>query len=57
MSPESVAEAAFQIYWRFTREPDQTKARMRFNRLSDRARDEWEGDAKAALRIGEIYQS
>lgn len=57
MSPETIAEAAFQIYWRFIREPDQIKARMRFNRLTDRAREEWEGDAKAALRISEIHNS
>lgn len=57
MSPESIAEAAFQIYWRFIREPDEKRARVRFNKLNERARQEWEGDAKAALRIGEIYNS
>ena len=57
MSPETIAEAAFQIYWRFIREPDEQRARVRFNKLNERARQEWEGDAKAALRIGEIYNS
>lgn len=57
MSPESIAEAAFQIYWRFIREPDEKRARVRFNKLNERACQEWEGDAKAALRIGEIYNS
>lgn len=48
---DPVPEAAFQIYRRFIREPDEARARHRFARLKPERREEWEGDAKAAFRV------
>lgn len=48
---ELIGEAAFQIYWRFCREPNEARARSRFARLKPERRDEWEADAKAAFRV------
>lgn len=57
MSEQAIMEGAFQLYWRFIREPDQARARARFAKLKPASLRAWMDDAKAVLRIAEVYGS
>lgn len=55
MTPEPVQHVAFAIFQAWARERDPARARQRFNRLPPAIRDQFDTEAKAALRVAEAY--
>lgn len=51
-----VEEVAFAIYREFARERDPDIARRRFDRLNQVTRDQFEAEAKAAIRVVEYWR-
>ncbi len=57
MEADLVTETAFAIYREFSRERDPDRARKRFEGLKPAIRDQFETEAKAAIRVVEgFYQ-
>lgn len=50
-----VQAVAFAIYQTWSRERDPQRALQRFNRLKPATRDEFEAEAKSAIRVAEAY--
>lgn len=50
-----VAAMAFAIYQTWARERDPDRARQRFSRLPQAIRDQFDAEARAALRVAEVY--
>jgi hypothetical protein len=55
MAGELVAETAFAIYSTWSRERDPDRARYRFERLPSAIREQFEAEAKAAIRVVEAH--
>lgn len=53
MNGDPVTEVAFAIYAEWSRERDPERARKRFARLPDATREQFEREAKAAMRVCE----
>jgi hypothetical protein len=53
--PDVVQEVAFAIYQTWARERDPDRALQRFKRLTQSTRENFEAEAKAALRVAEAY--
>jgi hypothetical protein len=52
-----VTETAFAIYQQFARERDPDRARRRFENLKQPIREQFEAEAKAAIRIVEHFHA
>lgn len=52
-----VTETAFAIYQQFARERDPDRARSRFEKLKAPIREQFEAEAKAAIRIVEHFHA
>lgn len=52
---DAVSAVAFAIYQTWSRERDPERARQRFSRLSQPIREQFEAEARAALRVAESY--
>lgn len=50
-----VKHVALAIYTEFVRERDPQRALQRFNRMPDATREQFEDEAKAALRVADAY--
>lgn len=50
-----VSATAFAIYQTWARERDPERALQRFRRLPQTTREQFEAEAKAALRVAEAY--
>jgi hypothetical protein len=48
---DEVEEVAFAIYAEFSRERDPDRARRRFEKMPDVTREQFEREAKAAIRV------
>lgn len=53
--PDIVQHVALAIYTEFVRERDPQRALQRFNRMPDATREQFENEAKAALRVADAY--
>jgi hypothetical protein len=53
---EAVHEAAFAIYWHWSRAADEQTARARFAKLSPVQLANWTGDAEVAFRVFERFR-
>ena len=51
-----VTETAFAIYSTWSRERDPDRARRRFEKLPSVTREQFEAEAKAAIRVVEAHQ-
>ncbi|WP_041544595.1 MULTISPECIES: hypothetical protein [Chelativorans] len=56
MQADLVSETAFAIYQTWSRERDPDRARRRFEALRPAIRDQFEAEAKAAIRVVEAFQ-
>jgi hypothetical protein len=54
---EIVSEVAFAIYSTWSRERDPDRQRRRFDKLPQPVREEFEAEAKAAIRVIENIRS
>jgi hypothetical protein len=50
-----VSAVAFAIYQTWSRERDPARALQRFKRLPTPTREQFEAEAKAAVRVAEVY--
>ena len=50
-----VQEVAFAIYSTWSREPDPARALTRFKRLPQSTRENFEAEARAAIRVCKAY--
>ena len=52
---ELVSETAFAIYQTWSRERDPDRARRRFEKMPIATREQFEAEAKAAIRVVETF--
>lgn len=57
MNGDLLTETAFAIYREFARERDPDRARRRFENLRPVIREQFETEAKAAIRIVETFHA
>jgi hypothetical protein len=50
-----VTETAYAIYQTWSRERDPQRARQRFERLPDVTREQFQAEAKSAIRVVEAF--
>lgn len=55
MTGDLITETAFAIYREFSRERDPDRARKRFENLRPVIREQFEAEAKAAVRVVETF--